>query len=209
MQRLPVYRLTFASIFMIAFDHETMSCRYARRRNPDGWIETRQPLFAPPLVDPARSGIGRTTPAGPKPTPCPPPVAAGGIAARPWEWRGRVTSSPPAPTPPRRNALRCIRGRDEGECKGGFGGGEKCWGIFFWFFWKNSWCWGLSRASARLRVFRRAWILGSGPRMTEGGGKADTPHQENLGLRFAKSRFSILSHRGPVAKPYGYDSLCS
>ena len=32
MQRVPVYRLTFASIRMVAFDHRTMSCRYTRRQ---------------------------------------------------------------------------------------------------------------------------------------------------------------------------------
>ncbi len=63
-------------------------------------------------VHPAiRSGIGRMTPAGPKPCHAP-PVAAGGIAARPRDRKVRVTLSTPAPVPPRRNALRCIRGRN-------------------------------------------------------------------------------------------------
>ncbi|WP_432354296.1 hypothetical protein RMR16_004285 [Agrobacterium sp. rho-13.3] len=48
MQRVPVYRLTFASHPMVAFDHKTMSCRYTRRRL-------------------SLSGIGKTTPAGPQP----------------------------------------------------------------------------------------------------------------------------------------------
>jgi hypothetical protein len=50
-------------------------------------------------------------PAGPKPG-HPPPVAAGGIAARPRDRKVCVTLSTPAPVPPRRNALRCIRGRN-------------------------------------------------------------------------------------------------
>ena len=41
MQRVPVYRLTFASIPMVAFDQRTMSCRYTR------WWANRTAMTSP------------------------------------------------------------------------------------------------------------------------------------------------------------------
>ena len=66
MQRVPVYRLTFASHPVVAFDQRTMSCRYTRR--PSSWRMHRvgEDVQSSPH-DAARSGIRRMTLAGPKP----------------------------------------------------------------------------------------------------------------------------------------------
>ena len=84
MQRVPVYRLTFASIPMVAFDQRTMSCRYTR------WWANRTAMSHPQNpkwcfgAKTCRAGpdIGKATTAGPKP---PPPFSrpTGEIAARP------------------------------------------------------------------------------------------------------------------------------
>ncbi len=59
MQRVPVYRLTFASISVVAFDQRTMSCRYTRR--PSSWRmhrgSPRRSVLAP-VMRPGRASGG-------------------------------------------------------------------------------------------------------------------------------------------------------
>ena len=113
MQRVPVYRLTFASspcgrvrpgadelsVHPVAGEPD----RHDPPQTRNGVLRLRTCRAGP--------DIGKAATAGPKP---PPPFSrpTGEIAARPQWQRGCVASLPPAPVPPRRNALRCIRGRN-------------------------------------------------------------------------------------------------
>ncbi|MBB3944170.1 hypothetical protein GGQ73_000093 [Rhizobium skierniewicense] len=71
-------------------------------RNPSGY--SRQACRSGP-------NIGSGAPAGPKPVPRPTRCRRGDSLPDPGD-EGLRTPSPPAPVPPRRNALRCIRGRN-------------------------------------------------------------------------------------------------
>ena len=136
MQRVPVYRLTFASHPVVAFDQRTMSCRYTRR--PSSWRMHRygEDVQSSPH-DAARSGIRRMTLAGPKPVSRSSLCRRGDCCRTPVTKRMRsllITSAGPAS--PQRLAVYPRAERD--NCAGDSREVEKSVGDF-WGFWQDFW----------------------------------------------------------------------